>query len=238
MVSINGVVTTAAAARAAGLLAPEQQNEFKVDPSTGRAVQQQAPGQVTRSGADDNIIAPNDAANDQAPIDPAAVAVEAAQSDALNSVARTIGNERANELLDQVALTGELESVTNYGVSPSQVEAIKAGYVAKANAVLGGVGVNADALSAGLDDYDLAAARKATIDGDVATLRRLGEQAVGKLSRLDVTDPQGFEAMMDARDIAWEKTERGYLVSIEGIGMTSWANAVRMGALKFLQERE
>jgi hypothetical protein len=189
-----------------------------------------------RSGADDNVIAPNDAAND-APLDPATKAVEAAQSDALNAVARTIGNEKANALLDHVAETGELEVATQHGVSPAQVDAVVKGYVAQADAMLADVGVNGSILSEVLRSDELAAARASVINGDGVMLRSLGEKAVHTLTSLDRSNPQAFEAMLDARDVMYERAENGsYKVAVEGSdNMVPWAAAVRMGALRHLK---
>jgi hypothetical protein len=215
-VRVGNTITTIEAARAAGFEVADDPSQVRVQPSTGETVEN------AKGGSD----AP--ASND---------AVVARMSDTLNQAARQLGNDRVNMALDQVARSGDVESVKLDGVTPQQVDNVVQGYVRQADAALAPVGASVAILTEALTADELTIARTATINNDESTLRRLGEQAVSKLSQLDHTDPQKFEEFIKAKAPGLNyqpKPGGGYLVEVDGVGLVTWQNAVRLGALKYL----
>jgi hypothetical protein len=120
------------------------------------------------------------------------------------------------------------------GVTTDMVDAVVEGYEAQANVVLGDTGASVNALRAMLNENELREARRATFQGDDATLKRLGREAMRRLERLP-NDP----AMMQAIEETWPADHK-VVHRDDGTAWLEtphykmpWAKAVKQGLIRY-----
>lgn len=161
--------------------------------------------------------------------------------DILHGVDQMHGPGIADALLDDVADSGDTESVLDrlpQGVSPMHVKQVMAGYIAQANDMLSSVGASVPMLQELLTDDELRQARRATLAGLPEDMTRLGQIAVERLAKMPESDPETFLEMVEGMDakarkmIRQDRTSGEWRVNLPGRPEMTYGAAVRMGLIK------
>jgi hypothetical protein len=159
----------------------------------------------------------------------------------LDQVDQTHGAAVTDSLIEQVAESGDPESILENlpkGFQAVQVQQVMAGYIAQANTTLSAVGSSVSMLQELLTDDELRNARRATLSKSEDMLQELGRLAVDRLAKLPQSDPEGFKDMVDAmapkaKAMLRFDRNRGDWVFTKPDGMQmSYGAAVRMGIIR------
>lgn len=224
-VTVNGMVTTRAAAEAAGLV-PDGEDEEPRQPRSA----QQASVKAAGSG-------PEELAKDAGRDDDAATPAEIKAADeVLGRAAEAHGVDAVHAHVWNAAEAGEVPTVLPDGVSAADAQAVWDGYHATAEKALGEVGSSVAVLSEMLSEQDLKEARIATFTNDRGWLQDLGRKALSKLEVLPSRHPERFQELvaempLEQRNMIRERN--GQWVLALPSGEMSWGHAVRRGIIKF-----
>jgi hypothetical protein len=161
--------------------------------------------------------------------------------DVLRGVDQTHGPQVTDALVDQVADSGDPDSILDQlpaGVSPTHVKQVMAGYIAQANDMLSTVGASVPLLEQMLDADELRQARRATLSNAPEEMARLGQVAVDRLAQMPTTDPETFREMVEGMDpkarkmIRHDRNSGQWIVSLPGHPDMAYGAAVRLGLVK------
>ncbi|RWR04483.1 hypothetical protein [Paenirhodobacter populi] len=222
-VTIGGLKTDIASAKAAGLLPQNYVEGVVSGPFAGAEVedQQQQPKSQDHQ--------PNEAEG-----------VVAKASAILTGLDQMAGPAVTDALLN--------EAIDNGGYAPAHLPAgftaehvadVVAGYRAGADAMLGEVGSSVAAVEELLTPEEQRLARQATVGSDKVTLAELGRTAQARLARLPEQDPRAFNEALAGMDpahrkmIAQDRNTKEWRVSIPGRPVVAFGAAVELGWVKF-----
>ena len=233
-VTIGGVETPVAAAKAAGLL-PAHWQEGQTTPFGEPA----AAPEGTKAGT-------RDADADKGPEDVSAKTAHQQHlakiaGDILHGVDQLHGPQVADALMNQVAESGDVDEIMGQlpqGVNETHVKQVMAGYVAAADAAFAKAGSSLTAVEELLDEDQLREARRLTMVGNSEGLQDLGRIALDRLAQLPEKDPEAFRDMLDAMPSAQRKMivqtadKRGWMLKAPGHPEMSFGAAVRAGFIR------
>jgi hypothetical protein len=159
----------------------------------------------------------------------------------LQGVDQVHGPHIADALMDEVAHTGDLESIADRlpdGVSDTHVKQVMAGYTAQAEDMLSKAGASIAMLQEVLTDDELRQARRATLINAPEEMIRLGKLAVDRLAQMPTNDPETFLQMVTDMDpktrdmIRHDRSSGEWIVTVPGRPEMSYGAAVRLGIVK------
>lgn len=229
-VTIGGVETPVAAAKAAGLL-PNHWQEGQPVPFADPAA---APKEVkagTHSGAEAEQKQEVDASTAHAQH------LAKIAGDILQGVQQIHGPGAAEPLLSEVAESGDLDSVLNnlpQGVTETHAKQVYAGFRAAADHAFAQGGSSLAAVEELLNDAELRDARRFTLANNPEALANLGRVAAERLAQLPEVEARAWIAELPAKErgyFAFNK-DRGVTFKAPGLPEMSWGAAVRAGYVK------
>lgn len=145
------------------------------------------------------------------------------------------GPDLTSNLQRAVVESGDLESeeLTKLGVTEEMVEEAVAHYRSAAEAMLEPVGSCTAYLENFLTDGEAMKARAAIVGKDMAELQRLGMVARDRAASLTYKDASEFLTKEERLSIKLRQQGNLLMVTLPGVGDTSWANAVTNGLISF-----
>lgn len=224
-VTIGGLKTDIASAKAAGLLPPNYVEGVVSAPFGGAEVEgQQQQDQQPRAEA------------------PAPTEAETAIRNAdeiLYGVDQLHGSQVTDAALaEAVDNGGYIPDTLPTGITPEQAETVRAGVVALAEGALGEVGSSVATLEETLTPDEQRRARQAAVKGDKVALAELGRTAQARLARLPEADPKAFAEMLAEMNpahrkmLSQDRNSREWRVSIPGRPVVAFGAAVELGWIK------
>jgi hypothetical protein len=226
----NGMVTSIAAAEAAGLLdTVVESNHADREQFAAKGGQAAAAPDIrpdTRPDVQQEVVAlPGATAEDKAEIDLAA--------NVLSQASDAIGAFAVEAMQQAVVADGVLPTELPQGITPDMVNAAFAGYTRQANVVLRDTGANVETLNVMLNESELRDARVAVFKGNDAKLKDLGGRATRRLHALP-DDPVLFKELTAGwpEEVKIVRQGRETFVHTPNWRM-SWVEAVRSGRIRF-----
>lgn len=230
-VTIGGVETPVAAAKAAGLL-PSHWQEGQPVPFADPAA---APSGTKAGTAGETLNQIEGQAQDATTTHAEHLAKLA--GDILHGVDQVHGPGVADGLLGEVAESGDLDSVLDrlpQGVQETHAKQVLAGYRASADHAFAKAGSSLAAVEELLTEAELRDARRFTLANNPEALADLGRVAVERLAQLPEAEARAWinELPVKERDYFSFKADRGITFKAPGVPEMSWGAAVRAGFIK------
>lgn len=145
------------------------------------------------------------------------------------------GPDMTFNLQRAVVESGELdgENLTKLGVTEDMVEEAVAHYRSAAEAILEPVGSCTAYLENFLSDGEAQKARGAIVSKDMAELQRLGMMARDRAAAMSHGEVSEFLTKEERLTLKLRQQGNLLMVTLPGVGDTSWANAVTNGLISF-----
>jgi len=151
------------------------------------------------------------------------------------AVANAYSPDMAEAAVKDVVATGELnaEAFAAIGADQGMLDEAVEHYRAAADGVLEQIGSCSTYLEDALSDDEQRAARAAIVSKDTNTLLQLGAVARDRFASMSFDQVRDYLTKSEAKQLKLSYENRQVVVTLPGVGKTSWASAVSNGWLTF-----